>query len=112
MFNKRIIATCVSDTSYVVVEMKDKNGGVYVRFVPTIWINPLKQNEKVVARAQGFCYFPRRLPGQSKDQHLKYVKNAIFNCMAPESDGKWELLDCRVLKIAIGEKNQLRLYSC
>lgn len=60
----------------------------------------------------GFCYFPRRLPGQSKDQHLKYVKNAIFNCMAPESDGKWELLDCRVLKIAIGEKNQLRLYSC
>lgn len=104
MFNKRKIADCVSDTTYVVVEIKDKNGGVYVRFVPTIWIKPLKQNENLVARAKAYCYFPRRWPGQSKDQHLKFVKNAIFNCMAPESDEKWEILNCRVLKISIGKK--------
>ncbi|KAG4076467.1 hypothetical protein HA402_005910 [Bradysia odoriphaga] len=102
MSNSQITGDYVSDTSYVVVEMKYENDGVYVQFVPNIWVKPLKQNGKLAARSEAFCYFPRRLPGQSKDQHLKFVKNAKFICMPPESDRKWEVLKCRVLKIAIG----------
>lgn len=109
MCNKMKIADCVSDISYAVIEKKDKNG-VYVEFVPTLWMKPLKPNGELVVRAEAYCYFPRRLPGQTKVQYLKFVKNAKLIGMVPQTDGKWELLKCRVLKKAIGKKWLLRLY--
>lgn len=102
MNSKRKIAVCVSDTTYIVVETKDKNGQFYVQFVPTSWAKPIHPNVKIIARATATCYYPRKLSGQTKDAYLKFVKNAIFVCMEPQDDGKWELIECRVLKINIG----------
>lgn len=99
--NKRKVSECSSDVNYVVIETTDKRGGVYVEFIPTLW---LKNKTKVAARATADYFFPRRLPGQSIDQHQKFVKNAKFICMAPGKDDKWELLRCRILKINLGKK--------
>lgn len=99
---KRKESSSESD-SYVVIEIKDQKDCVYVQFVPTCWLKLEDPSVKVVARSRAQFYFPRRLPGQTKAQHLKFVKNAIFVCMAPKNDDKWELNDCRVLKTDLGE---------
>lgn len=103
--HKRKIASCESDTSYAVIETKDKNGSVFVQLIPTSWLRPIRPNSEIIARALANFYFPRRLPGQTIDQHLKLVKNAKFVCMAPQNDDKWELLNCRVLTINLGKHN-------
>lgn len=112
MNNKRNIADCESDTSYVVIETTDKNGGVFVQFIPCSWFKLLKPNLKIIVRAMAQFYFPRQLPGQTINQHSKFVKNAKFIGMPPQTNNNWELLNCRVLKIGIGKHAfQLRLYN-
>lgn len=95
--------------SYVVIETTDEKGAVFVQFVPYSWLIPLKPNLKIIARAQAQFYYPRRLAGQTIDQHSKFVKNAKFMCMPPQND--WQLLKCRVLTIGLG-KNVFQLWLC
>lgn len=95
----------LSNSNYAVVETKDKSGS-YVQFVPMLWLKS-QLNSKIENRATAKCSFPVRMPGQTIDQHLKFVKNAKFLCTEPNTTEKWELLECRVLKIGIGRKSFL-----
>ncbi len=78
--------------------------GTYVEFMPQVWLIPPKNKTLQHKERDNVKFlFPRRLPQQSKDSFIKFVKHAKFNGTPPERNEKWELRDGRILKMDIGE---------
>lgn len=79
----------------------DADVAVVVEFVPHNWLRPIG-NGSISVRETAKCFYPRRIENQNVDQYLNHLKRAKFECEAPKYTKEWELLDCRVLKIGIG----------
>lgn len=99
---KRKAESLMTDTSFAVIETIQGNANVFVEFIPNVWLKPVCKNQPIKARQPAKFYYPRRMKNQTKAQHSKYIKHAKFECMQPKNDNKWDLLDCKVLKIGIG----------
>lgn len=86
---------------YVVMETKAVTG-TYIEFMPQLWILP-PRNKSVVHKERSVVKFlyPRRTPQQTKDNYIKYVKQAKFNFTPPERK-EWEMRDGRILKMSLG----------
>lgn len=98
---KRNLAVLHIEDTYVIIETVE-NGDVYVQFIPHSWLVALKKNATIKPKDLAKFYFPCRLASQSKFKYLKYTKQAKFLCTPPEMNAKWELRDCRVLKMDLG----------
>lgn len=95
----------ISDTSeieYVVMETT-ASSGTYVEFMPQIWLIPPKNKQLQHKERDNVKFlFPRRLPQQTKDAFIKFVKQAKFNCIPGERNDNWEVRDGRILRMGIG----------
>lgn len=89
------------DIKYTVIETI-AGDGTFVQFMPELWLIPSSKNVAFKKRDCVQFYFPIRVPGQSIDSHLKFVKHAKFIGMKPIKDGKWELSNGRILKLGLG----------
>lgn len=101
---KRKVVETLAGTDFAVIETVRTNADVVVEFIPHIWLRPAK-NKTIKVRETAKCYYPRRKDNQNRDQYLKHLKHAKFECLKPENDNTWDLLDCKVLKIEIGMSN-------
>ncbi|XP_037032230.1 uncharacterized protein LOC119071484 [Bradysia coprophila] len=85
---------------YAVIETSDEEG-TYVEFVPQLWLE-LARKSTLKQRDLVQFYFPRRTKQQSRDNFLRFLKQAKFMCTKPLDDGKWELKNGRILKLNLG----------
>lgn len=102
--NKRKATSVLSDQSYGVIETVKGRGDVYVELLPSAWLKSVKKNQQIQIRESAKYFYPRPLIGQTHEEYLKYVRRAKFECLQPTNNKKWELLDCKVLKIGIGNR--------
>lgn len=101
--NKRKTASLVTDiTTFGVIETVKGRGDVFVEFLPKVWLRPYKKNGQIKVRESAKFYYPRHMPDQTREEYLKFVRRAKFECLQPANNKKWDLLDCRVLKMDIG----------
>ncbi len=100
--NKRKTASSVTDNTFGVIETVKGRGNVFVEFLPSIWLKPAKKNGKINVRESAKFYYPRQTTDQTREEYLKFLRNAKFECLQPANNKKWDLLDCRVLKTDIG----------
>lgn len=91
-----------SEIKYAVMETI-ASSGTFVEFMPQLWVIPPKNKAfQHKERDTVKFLFPLRLPQQTKDNFIKFVKQAKFNCIPAERNEKWELRDGRILKMGIG----------
>lgn len=98
--SKRKAASASTDINFAVIETIQGDTDVLLEFLPNIWLKQVNQKRAIKARESAKYYYPRQLANQSKVQYLKFLKHAKFECMEPKDD--WDLLDCKVLKLGIG----------
>lgn len=92
-----------SDTviKYAVMETKEDHA-IYVDFMPQLWIVTMKKNVLLKERDCVNFFFPRRLPQQSKDSYIKFLKQAKFVGAVPDGSEKWDTKSGRILKMNLG----------
>lgn len=100
--SKRKVENLLSVPDFAVIETIRGDGDVVVEMIPSIWFKPLK-NKPIIARESAKCYYPRRMNNQNNEQYLKHLKIAKFECLRPKNDKKWDLIECRALKVGIGK---------
>lgn len=100
--NKRKTASLRTDNTFGVIETVKGRGDVFVEFLPSIWLRPNKKNGQIKVRESAKCYYPRHMHDQTREEYLMFLRNAKFECLQPAKNKKWDLLDCRVLKVDIG----------
>lgn len=108
---KRNAKNSLTEVNFAIIETVRGDADVVVEFVPYIWLRPV-ENKPLSVRETAKCFYSRRTENQNVNQYLNHLKRTKFECMQPKYTKEWELLDCRVLKIGIGNFGRhLTLYS-
>lgn len=108
---KRKAKNSLTEVDFAIIETVRGDADVVVEFVPFIWLRRV-ENKPINVRETAKCFYPRRMENQNVDQYIKHLKRAKFECMQPKYTKQWEMLDCRVLKIGIGNSGRHLTLFC